>query len=132
MFYFLLILPAFRQAQKLKCNPVLAAAVAGIMMDPAWNAMVAAGESVSFFGLLPFALVSYTRMVIPIIPGIFIPSFLEKKRNKWIPKSVNLVFAPMMTFLIMGAPALSTLGPIGNIAGQGLSVVFTFLSANAS
>lgn len=132
VFYFLPILLAFCQAQKLKCNPVLAAAVAGIMMHPTWNAMVAAGESVSFFGFLPFTLVSYTGTVIPIILVIFVQSFIEKKLNKWIPKSVNLVFVPMLTFLIMGALALSILGPIGNIVGQGLSVVFTFLSTNAS
>lgn len=132
VFYFLPVLLAFCQAQKLKCNPVLAAAVAGIMMHPTWNAMVAAGESVSFFGFLPFTLVSYTGTVIPIILVIFVQSFIEKKLNKWIPKSVNLVFVPMLTFLIMGALALSILGPIGNIVGQGLSIVFTFLSTNAS
>ena len=132
VFYFLPLLLAFSQAQKLKCNPVLAAAFAGIMMHPTWNAMVAAGESVSFFGILPFTLVSYTGTVIPIILVIFVQSFIEKKLNKWIPKSVNLVFVPMLTFLVMGALALSILGPIGNIVGQGLSVVFNFLSTNAS
>ena len=132
IFYFLPILLAFSQAQKLKCNPVLAAAVAGIMMHPTWNAMVAAGESVAFFHILPFTLVSYTGTVIPIILVIFVQSFIEKKLNKWIPKSVNLVFVPMLTFLIMGTLALSVLGPIGNIVGQGLSVFFNFLSANAS
>ena len=132
VFYFLPILLAFSQAQKLKCNPVLATAVAGIMMHPTWNAMVAAGESVSFFGIIPFTLVSYTGTVIPIILVIFVQSFIEKKLNKWIPKSVNLVFVPMLTFLIMGGLSLSVLGPIGNIVGQGLSVVFNFLSTNAS
>lgn len=132
IFYFLPILLAFCQAQKLRCNPVLAAAVAGIMMHPTWNAMVAAGESVTFFGFLPFTLVSYTGTVIPIILVIFVQSFVEKKLNKWIPKSVNLVFVPMLTFLIMGTLSLSILGPIGNIVGQGLSIVFTFLSTNAS
>ena len=132
IFYFLPILLAFCQAQKLKCNPVLAASVAGIMMHPTWNNMVAAGDPVSFFGVLPFTLVSYTGTVIPIILVIFVQSFIEKKLNKWIPKSVNLVFVPMLTFLIMGALSLSVLGPIGNIVGQGLSVVFNFLSVNAS
>ena len=84
VFYFLPILLAFSQAQKLKCNPVLATAVAGIMMHPTWNAMVAAGESVSFFGIIPFTLVSYTGTVIPIILVIFVQSFIEKKLNKWI------------------------------------------------
>ena len=132
VFYFLPLLLAFSQAQKLKCNPVLAAAVAGIMMHPTWNAMVSAGESVHFFGILPFRLVSYTGTVIPIILVIFVQSFVEKKLNKWMPKSVNLVFVPMLTFLIMGALSLSILGPIGNVVGQVLSVFFNFLSTNAS
>lgn len=48
VFYFLPILLAFTEAQKLRCNPILAAAVAGIMMHPNWGAMVSAGEPVRF------------------------------------------------------------------------------------
>ena len=132
VFYFLPLLLAFSQAQKLKCNPVLAAAVAGIMMHPSWTALVTAGEPVHFFGVIPFTLVSYTGTVIPIILVIFVQAYVERQLNRVIPKSVNLVFVPMLTFLIMGALALSILGPIGNIVGQGLAVFFTFLSENAS
>ncbi|HBN57096.1 MAG TPA: PTS beta-glucoside transporter subunit EIIBCA [Lachnospiraceae bacterium] len=132
VFYFLPILLAFCQAQKMKCNPVLAAAVAGIMMHPSWAALVAAGEPVSFFGIIPFTLVSYVSTVIPIIFVIFVQSYVEKFFNRVIPKAINLVFVPMLTFLVMGTLALSVLGPIGNIIGQYLAVFFTFLSENAS
>lgn len=132
VFYFLPILLAFCQAQKMKCNPVLAAAVAGIMMHPSWTALVAAGEAVSFFGIIPFTLVSYVSTVIPIIFVIFVQSYVEKFLNRVIPKAINLVFVPMLTFLVMGTLALSVLGPIGNIIGQYLAVFFTFLSENAS
>ncbi len=132
VFYFLPILLAFCQAQKMKCNPVLAAAVAGIMMHPSWTALVAAGESVSFFGIIPFTLVSYVSTVIPIIFVIFVQAYVEKFFNRVIPKAINLVFVPMLTFLVMGTLALSVLGPIGNIIGQYLAVFFTFLSENAS
>lgn len=132
IFYFLPILLAFSEAQKLKCNPVLAAGVAGIMMHTSWNALVTAGEPVSFFGVIPFQLVNYANTVIPIILVIFVQSYVEKRLNKWIPKSVNLVFVPMLTFLIMGTLALSVLGPIGNVVGQYLAVFFNFLSMNAS
>ncbi|MDE7244584.1 MAG: glucose PTS transporter subunit IIA, partial [Oscillospiraceae bacterium] len=132
VFYFLPILLAFCQAQKMKCNPVLAAAVAGIMMHTSWNALVAAGEPVFFFGLIPFTLVNYTSTVIPIILVIFVQAYVEKFLNRVIPKAVNLVFVPMLTFLIMGTLALSVLGPIGNIIGQYLATFFTFLSENAS
>lgn len=132
IFYFLPILLAFTEAQKLKCNPILAAGVAGIMMHSSWNALVAAGEAVTFFGIIPFQLVNYANTVIPIILVIFVQSYVEKQLNKWIPKSVNLVFVPMLTFLIMGTLALSVLGPIGNVVGQYLAIFFNFLSVNAS
>lgn len=132
VFYFLPILLAFCQAQKMKCNPVLAAAVAGIMMHTNWTALVAAGEPVYFFGVIPFTLVNYTATVIPIILVIFVQAYVEKFLNRVIPKAVNLVFVPMLTFLIMGTLALSLLGPIGNIIGQYLATFFTFLSETAS
>lgn len=132
VFYFLPILLAFSEAQKLKCNAVLAAAVAAIMMHPNWGALVSAKEAVAFFGVIPFRLVSYTGTVIPIILVVFVQSYVEKLLNKYIPKSVNLVFVPMLTFLVMGTLALSVLGPIGNIVGSWLALIFTFLSENAS
>ena len=57
---------------------------------------------------------------------------MEKGLNKIIPKAVNLVFVPMFTFLIMGTLALSILGPVGEYVGEGLAVVFDWLSTNAS
>ena len=132
VFYFLPILLAFTQAQKLKCNPILAAAVAGIMMHPNWGAMVAAGEPVRFFDLIPFHLVSYTGTVIPIILVVFVQAYVEKALNRLIPKSVNLVFVPMLTFLVMGTLALAVLGPIGSVVGNYLALVFNFLAVNAS
>ncbi|MCI7099470.1 MAG: PTS glucose transporter subunit IIA [Lachnospiraceae bacterium] len=46
VFYFLPMMLAYTEAQKLKCNPILAADVAGIMIHPSWLAMVSAGEAV--------------------------------------------------------------------------------------
>ena len=132
VFYFLPILLAFTEAQKLRCNPILAAAVAGIMMHPNWGAMVSAGEPVRFFELIPFHLVSYTGTVIPIILVVFVQAYVEKALNRIIPKSVNLVFVPMLTFLVMGTMALSVLGPIGSVVGEYLALVFNFLAENAS
>lgn len=132
VFYFLPILLAFTEAQKLKCNPILAAAVAGIMMHPNWNAMVATGDPVRFFDLIPFHLVSYTGTVIPIILVVFVQAYVEKALNRIIPKSVNLVFVPMLTFLVMGTLALAVLGPIGSVVGDYLALVFNFLAENAS
>ena len=132
VFYFLPIMIAFCEAQKLQCNPILAAAVAGIMMHPSWAAMVAAGDPVRFFEVISFSLVNYSGTVIPVILVVLVQARVEKLLNKYIPQSVNLVFVPMLTFLIMGTLAMSVLGPIGNILGGYLSIFFNFLSVNAS
>ena len=132
VFYFLPTLLAFTEAQKLKCNPILAAGVAAMLLHPSWSAFVSAAEPVSFFEVIPFTLASYGSSVIPIILIVFVQSFVEKWLNKHIPASVNLVFVPMLTFLVMGTLAFSVLGPIGYIVGEWLSVFFTFLAENAA
>lgn len=132
VFYFLPILIAFTQAQKLKCNPILAAGVAAMLLHPNWSALVTAVDAVNFFNVIPFTLASYGSSVIPIILIIFVQSYVEKFLNKHIPKSINIVFVPMLTFLIMGTLAFSVLGPIGAIVGNYLATVFTFLAENAS
>ncbi len=132
VFYFLPIILAVTTAQKLKCNPILAAAVAAMMLHPNWSALVAAGEGIRFFGVIPFTLTSYASSVIPIILVILVQSFVEKFLKKWIPKAVELVFVPMLTFIIMGALAFSVLGPIGSILGGYLGTFFTFLSETAA
>lgn len=131
-FAFLPILLAYTTAKRMKCNAILAMSVAGIMCHANWMALVDADESVKFFGVIPFYLVSYTSTVIPVILVIIVQSFVEKWLNKVIPKAVNLVFVPMFTFLIMGTLALSVLGPVGDYVGEGLALVFDWLSTNAS
>lgn len=132
VFYFLPMILAFTTAQKLKCNPILAAGVCAMMLHPNWVSMVTAGEPVKFFDVIPFTLTTYASSVIPIILIIFVQSYVEKQLRKWIPKSVELVFVPMLTFLIMGTLAFSVLGPIGSILGGYLATFFTFLSETAA
>lgn len=132
VFYFLPLILAFTCAQKLKCNPILAAGVAAMMLHPNWTALVAAKEAVHFFDIIPFTLANYGSSVIPIILIIFVQSFVEKQLKKRIPKAVELVFVPMCTFLIMGTLAFSVLGPIGAVLGNYLGTFFTFLSESAA
>ena len=132
VFYFLPMILAFTCAQKLKCNPILAAGVAAMMLHPNWTALVAAKEAVNFFNVIPFSLANYGSSVIPIILIIFVQSFVEKRLKKWIPKAVELVFVPMLIFLIMGTLAFSVLGPIGAVLGNYLGQFFTFLNESAA
>lgn len=132
VFYFLPLILAFTTAQKLKCNPILAVGVGAMMLHPTWIEMVATGESVKFFNVIPFTLANYASSVIPIILVIFVQAYVEKLLKKWIPKAVELVFLPMLTFLIMGTLAFAVLGPIGSILGGYLATFFTFLSETAA
>lgn len=132
VFYFLPVLLAFSAAQKLKISPILAAAVAAMMLHPNWVALVTKKAPVSFFDVLPFPLVNYSGAVIPIILVVFAQYYVERGLTRVIPKSVNLVFVPMLTFLIMGPLALGVLGPIGSILSGYLGSFFTFLSTNAA
>lgn len=132
VFYFLPVFLAYTTAQKLKCNPILAIAVAAMMVHPNWSALVTAKDPVKFFDVIPFTLASYTYSVIPIILVIFVQSYVEKLLRKWIPKAVELIFVPMLTFLIMGTLAFSVLGPIGAILGGYLADIFNYLSTNVA
>ncbi|AVK63803.1 PTS beta-glucoside transporter subunit EIIBCA [Lactobacillus sp. CBA3606] len=132
VFYFLPMILAVTEAQKLKCNPVLALAVAAIMMHPDWNSLVTAGHAVHLFGVIPLTLTSYASSVIPILLIIFVQSYVEKWLTRLIPKAVELVFVPMLTFLIMGTLAFSVLGPLGSILGGYLATFFNYLSVNIS
>ncbi len=132
VFYFLPVMLAFTEAKKLKCNQILAAATALILLHPTWTGMVTAGKAVNFFDVIPFQLVNYGNSVIPIIMIIFVQAYLERWFNKVMSKSVNLVFVPMLVLIIMGTLSFAVIGPLGNIVGQYLAGVFNFLAHNAA
>ncbi|MDO4912524.1 MAG: beta-glucoside-specific PTS transporter subunit IIABC [Lactobacillus sp.] len=132
VFYFLPLILAFTTAQKLKANPILAVGVIAMMLHPNWTGLVTAGHAVNFFGVIPFTLANYAYSVIPAILVVFVQAYVEKLINKFIPKSVELVFVPLLTFLVMGMLAFSVLGPLGALIGQGLATVFTYLAENVS
>lgn len=130
-FTFLPILLAYTVAQKLKCNAVMAAVVAGILVHPTWTALLAEEGPLHLFGIIPMYKVGYASSVIPIILILLVQAPLEKKLNQIIPASVRLVFVPMIELLVMGTLGLTILGPIGAMVGNGLSTVFQWLGANA-
>lgn len=132
IFLFLPILLAASEAKKLNCNPILAIGIAAMMLNPTWTQLVSAGKSVHLFDIIPLGLTNYTYSVIPIILIVFVQSYVEKFLHRVVPKAVELVFVPMLVFLIMGILAFAILGPIGSYLGNYLAAFFTFLSTNAS
>ena len=66
-FYFMPILVAYGTSRVLKSNPAFAIAMAAALLYPDFNAIMAAGEPVSMFGL-PVHLGTYGNS---LLPGIF-------------------------------------------------------------
>lgn len=130
-FYFLPFLLAFSAAHKFKCNPYVAAVLAGLLLHPDLTALSTLTESVSYLGL-PLRLATYSSSVIPILLIVWVGSYVEKWMKKISPASIQIFFVPMMTILIMSVVGLVGLGPLGSIIGDVLASGFMFLDENVS
>ncbi|MGS0932890.1 MULTISPECIES: beta-glucoside-specific PTS transporter subunit IIABC [Bacillus] len=120
-FYFLPLLLAVSAARKFRCNPYVAAAVAGAILHPDLTALLGAGKSISFIGL-PVTAATYSSTVIPILLAIWLMSYVEKGIDRITPSSLKLIAVPMLTLVIVVPVTLITVGPIGAILGNYLSV----------
>lgn len=129
VFYFLPILLAFSSANKFGCNPYIAAIVGGVLLHPNWNALVTAGEPVSFFGL-PVTLYSYSSSVLPIILTVLFMSYVERFAEKVSPNVVKAVLQPLLTLGITAPVALIVIGPLGSFIGGIFASILSFLDTN--
>lgn len=134
-FYFLPFLIANSAARKFKCNAYMAMSIAGCLLYPGFSSAVSAakeaGTSLHFIGL-PVSLVSYSSSVIPIILGIWFMSFVEPLADKVSPKPVKFFTKPLLTLIVTAPVTLIVLGPIGNIAGEGIAAGINALNRYAS
>ncbi|WP_144498046.1 beta-glucoside-specific PTS transporter subunit IIABC [Bacillus pumilus] len=127
VFYFLPFLIAYSAAKKFKTRESLALALAGILLYPAMIEGAAKGaDPLSFLGL-SIPLNNYTSSVLPIILGALLLSFVDKWITKAIPKSLSIVFTPVLSLMITAPLTLAFIAPIGNVSGQYLEIFFTSL-----
>ncbi|MFT3655281.1 PTS system beta-glucoside-specific EIIBCA component [Bacillus sp. B01(2024)] len=129
-FYFLPILLAVSAARKFRCNPYVAAAVAGAILHPDLTALLGSGKSISFIGL-PVTAATYSSTVIPILLAIWLMSYVEKGIDRVTPSSLKLIAVPMLTLVIVVPVTLITVGPLGAILGNDLSVGVNYLFSHA-
>ncbi|KKK09272.1 beta-glucoside-specific PTS transporter subunit IIABC [Bacillus sp. L_1B0_12] len=127
VFYFLPFLIAYSAAKKFKTRESLALALAGILLYPTMIEGAAKGAApLSFLGL-SIPLNNYTSSVLPIILGVLLLSFVDKWITKAIPKSLSIVFTPVLSLMITAPLTLAFIAPIGNVSGQYLEIFFTSL-----
>ncbi|MFP7159428.1 beta-glucoside-specific PTS transporter subunit IIABC [Priestia aryabhattai] len=120
-FYFLPILLAISAARKFGSNPYIAAAIGTVILHPTITELLGSGQEISFIGL-PVTAGTYSYSVIPILLSIWIASYIEKWIDKIIPSVLKLILVPTFTLLIVLPITLITVGPLGAIIGNWLSM----------
>jgi PTS system beta-glucosides-specific IIC component len=119
VFYFMPILLAFSAGKKFNVNPYISAVIGAALIDPNILGMVKDGNgtTVDFFGI-PIVLMNYASTVIPAILAVCFYSYVEKYLKKYIPDSLQLVFLPVISFIVVVPVTLLIFGPFGVYAGN--------------
>lgn len=129
-FYFLPILLANSAAKKFNCNLYLAMMVGGILLHPNFIGMVNAaresGEAIKL-AVLPIYSATYSSTVVPIILSVWFMSYIERWADKHSPKMIKYFTVPLIATMVTGVVALTILGPIGYIIGNGIASGINFL-----
>ncbi len=128
-FYFFPVVLAFSSAKKFGCNPYLAAMIGGVLIHPNWNALVAAGDPVDFFGI-PVRLFSYGSSILPTILTVWFMSYVERFAEKVSPNMVKAILKPLITMAVTAIVSLIILAPLGSYIGSILSNGIAFLDEN--
>ena len=116
-FYFMPVLIAYGAARTLKSNPAFAIAMACMLLNPDFVALVGGEQAMSIFGL-PVTLVKYSNTLLPAIFSAILLAYLEKFFYKVIPAVLRSVFAPLCTLAAALPIVMVVLAPLGTIVGN--------------
>lgn len=128
VFYFLPILLAFTAAKRFKVNPFIAAVIGASLIDPNITGLVTKGNGsmTDFFGI-PVVLMTYSSTVIPSILAVWFYSYLERFLKKYIPESLQLIFVPLISFVVVVPLTMIVFGPFGVYVGKGIAGAINWL-----
>lgn len=129
-FYFLPIYIGYTSAKKLNLNPVIGMFMAAILIHPTFLGLVAEGSGFTVFGI-SVATVNYTSTIFPVLLSVLIMSYIYKFIEKYMPATLNSLFTPFFTILLMLPIAFIVIAPLGNYAGIYLNDFFMFISTRA-
>lgn len=93
-------------------------------MHPVFNAAIAEGARLTFFGI-PFTAASYASTVIPIILAIWLQSYVERFFTSFIPEFVKIILVPLCVLLVMVPVTFLAIGPLGGLFGTWLGMVYS-------
>ncbi len=134
-FYFMPVLIGAFAAKRFGANQAMGILMACILLNPTFLQLVAVGAgtpggpagppvpgtgNAGFLFGMPIYPANYSNTILPIIMSVFIMSYIEKFLNKHLPKSIRIVFTPLITLIVMLPIALLVVAPLGHR----LSLVF--------
>jgi len=139
VFYFLPLMVAYNASKKLDVDPWLGFAIMAFVMLPGFTGLESVAHSASVAGTpvkivevfgLPLTIFNYGSTVFPPLLMAAVLGPLYKGLKKLIPQSVQLIFVPFLSLLVMIPLTAFLIGPIGVYLGaylaKGLATVNSF------
>ena len=144
VFYFLPIMVAYNASKKLKVDPWLGGSIMAMLMTPQFislmntktfgstvcvenSALGTTSCTANIFGL-PMQLSDYSGNVFVPLPMAAVLALVHHGLKRIIPDSVQLVFVPFFSMIIVGALTAFIIGPIGVWAGNVLGIGLAWLN----
>ncbi|MDD3219804.1 MAG: beta-glucoside-specific PTS transporter subunit IIABC [Lachnospiraceae bacterium] len=128
-FYFLPLLLAYSASKKMKCSPILALVIVGVLIHPSMISMLDAG-GVTFLKL-PVTSATYTSSVIPALLSVWLLSKLEPIAERVFKGWMHIVLKPLVLFLVCAPITLLILAPMGMWIGTGMALVLNWAQDKA-
>jgi len=135
VFVFLPLMVAYNASKRLGADPWVGFGIMAVVMLPGFSALgltdgaetVFGGKAaiVQIFGL-PLTVTDYSSQVFPPLLMAAVLGLLTKYLKKIIPSSVQLIFVPFLSMLVMIPLTAFVIGPMGVYGGAGLGA---FLSS---
>lgn len=119
-FYFLPIILGFSAANKFKSNPYIGATIGAALVYPSIVSFYNEGIALTFLKI-PVVLTSYGNSVFPIIAGVGVAAYIEKKIDHKMPTTVKLFATPLITLIITVPLTFLVVGPIMTIISDFLA-----------
>lgn len=127
-FYFLPFFLAVSSSRRFKLNEYIGLSLAGVLMYPT---ILNLKSPIYFLNFIKIPVVSYATSVIPVILGTWLMSYVYRFIDKVIPKSLRIIFTPLLTMAISIPVILAFIGPIGIYAGNYLALASNYLFGKA-
>ncbi len=131
-FYFMPIYVAYGAATKLGGTPIYSMIAAAALLHTNYTGLVSAGETVTLFGVLPVALVSYSSTLLPALLIAPVAYYLEKFFNKVVPGIFKSLLVGLCTITVTMILGYVILGPLGSYLGSIVASFFMFIGTRVA